>query len=46
MAFLIITICLNGFVNFFAWRAKLDHDREFEGEFSDRFRARLPLLHV
>lgn len=30
-SFLIIALCLYGFVNFFAWRAKLDHDREFEG---------------
>lgn len=29
--FLIITIFLYGFLNFIAWRAKFEHDREFEG---------------
>lgn len=30
-SFLIITLSLYGFVNFIAWRAKIEHDREFEG---------------
>ena len=30
-SFLIIALSLYGFVNFIAWRAKLAHDREFEG---------------
>jgi uncharacterized membrane protein len=30
-SFLIIALSLYGFVNFIAWRAKIEHDREFEG---------------
>lgn len=30
-SFLLIALSLYGFVNFIAWRAKIEHDREFEG---------------
>ena len=30
-AFFLIAICLYAFLNFIAWRAKLEHDKEFQG---------------